>query len=158
LHAQKQFEQRIVTLFGIQIEDSDEHSRKTLDSIRSSFDFDSKITSRRDLQPPKQFKQRIVIDFGIQIEDSDEQDRKTSESIRSSLASDSKITSRRDLQPDKHFERRIPKRSEMKIQANEAQFEKAPIENDRGSAAMSGSLLSFLSSPSSCARVSKLLL
>jgi hypothetical protein len=50
VRSRNQFEQRIVTHFGIQIDDSDEQDLKTSDSIRLSFESDSKITSRRDLQ------------------------------------------------------------------------------------------------------------
>jgi hypothetical protein len=70
--AEKQSEKRSSTQFGIQMEDSDEHSENTPDSIRQSFDGVSKMTERRDRQSRKQFEQRISTQFGIQMEDSDE--------------------------------------------------------------------------------------
>jgi hypothetical protein len=64
------------------IEISDEQPAKASDSIRSSFELDSNITSRRELQYQKHFEQRTVTHRGIQIDESDEQDPKTADSIR----------------------------------------------------------------------------
>jgi hypothetical protein len=73
------------------------------DSIRSSFDSDSKITSKRASQSKEHFEHSSVTDIGMQIEDSDELPANTSDAIRSSFKSDSKATSRRAAQCEKQL-------------------------------------------------------
>jgi hypothetical protein len=72
---------------GIVNEISDEQPTKTFDSIRLSFDSDSKMTSPRDPQNAKHSEQRISTHFGIHIEDSDEQNAKPFDSIRQTFDS-----------------------------------------------------------------------
>jgi hypothetical protein len=71
LHAQKQPEQIISTLFGLQIDNSDEQERNTFDSIRRRFDRGSKMTSHSERHRANDSEQRTSTYAGIQIDDSD---------------------------------------------------------------------------------------
>jgi hypothetical protein len=69
----KQYSQIFSTEQGIQIDESDEHSKKAQRSMHDSLESDSNVIVERERHRKKHFSQIFSTEQGIQIDESDEQ-------------------------------------------------------------------------------------
>jgi hypothetical protein len=88
----------LITVAGIQIDESDEQLENACRSIRESLEPDSNVTLERARHSWKHFSQTTSTDDGMQIDETDEHSENACFSIRASLELASNVTLESALQ------------------------------------------------------------